>query len=443
MNDFLLSNAYKPLASLSTDWLNALSAFHRLVVGFSGGLDSTVLLHYLHQHSEIASKLIALHVNHHISPHADAWESHCRDHCSAYSIPLETHTIQATATANREAVARRLRYQCFDQCLTPQDALVLAHHADDQAETLLLQLGRGAGLLGLGGMRAERKHHHYTLCRPLLTYTKADLHHYAKQHHLSWIEDESNHDASLARNYLRHHVIPLLKAKWPEFSRQSTKAAFYCQQAYDQLSRDASTKSLMLALAPLRDLPPSQRSYPVWSWLHKHQVTPLTQRIVQQVLHALVLAPHAAGLHFPFAHHDLWCHGESLHLVPKPAPLPNAFAEAWTHFPDRYQLPHHLGYLTPRPHAAGGLRLAPSQTLTVRFRTGGETLYWHKQTKSLKKLMQAWQVPTWQRTQVPLLYVADELVAVVGYAIHDHYFHPQGLAIDWEPCATAGEPKIL
>ena len=113
MNDFLLSNAYKPLASLSTDWLNALSAFHRLVVGFSGGLDSTVLLHYLHQHSEIASKLIALHVNHHISPHADAWESHCRDHCSAYSIPLETHTIQATATANREAVARRLRYQCL------------------------------------------------------------------------------------------------------------------------------------------------------------------------------------------------------------------------------------------------------------------------------------------------------------------------------------------
>lgn len=194
--------------------------FSPVVVAFSGGLDSTVLLHACAQLKELPAdnkKWLAVYVNHQLSKNSDSWQQHCATIASSLSFPFQVVTVDVDRSkASLEAVARSARYAALEQFLEQGAVLLTAHHADDQAETLLLRLMRGAGVAGLRGIHRTRRQGMAELTRPLLDFSRQDLVNYAEEFSLSWIEDESNDNTQYDRNYLRRDLMPLLKQRWPD-----------------------------------------------------------------------------------------------------------------------------------------------------------------------------------------------------------------------------------
>lgn len=196
----------------------------KLCVGLSGGCDSVVLLRILHRVG-FGSSLSAIHVHHGLSPHANSWAEFCRGLCLRLGVPLSVRHVAVDPQngLGLEAAARQVRYAAFAECAT--DNLLLAQHRGDQAETLLLNLLRGAGVTGAAAMPAERQFGALRLLRPLLDVPRADLEAYATMHGLSWIDDESNQDTLLTRNYLRHETLAALSQRFPEAEATLARAA--------------------------------------------------------------------------------------------------------------------------------------------------------------------------------------------------------------------------
>lgn len=206
---------------------------HTLTVAYSGGVDSQVLLELAYQLAQKHPQLTinAIHVNHGLSALAHQWQSHCEQQCAQRHIPLQVANVDVKPSAREslEAVARNARYQAFQNLIEPDAILLLGHHLDDQAETFLLQLKRGAGAKGLSGMAmcsaAEQNQHGLTIVRPLLQQSRADIQAFASAQQLVWVDDESNSDTRFDRNFLRHDVLPLLQQRWPAFTQSVSRSA--------------------------------------------------------------------------------------------------------------------------------------------------------------------------------------------------------------------------
>ncbi len=215
--------------------IQALTPTNVLWVGFSGGLDSHVLLDLLIDaiKDRPEFKLGALHIHHEISPFADSWVEHCERVCLQYGVPIKVIYVDGKVTGGRspEAVAREARFSAFENFLGHNEALLLAHHECDQAETILLRLFRGSGPLGLGGIQKKSILGKGELIRPLLEVPKEAMIEYAKCRKLTWIEDDSNTDTRYDRNFLRKEVMPLLNARWPHAIRSTNRAGELCFEA--------------------------------------------------------------------------------------------------------------------------------------------------------------------------------------------------------------------
>ena len=197
---------------------------NQLVLGLSGGLDSMVLLQLCHQLTQsCAIRLKAVYIHHGLSANADQWADFCLQQCQKRNIAFEVQKVQLNPAANIEAQARAARYSALAAFVTTrQTALLTAHHADDQLETLLLALKRGAGPAGLSGIAALQPFAAGWLVRPLLDFSREQLEAFAQLQQLKWIEDESNNDSRFDRNFLRLEIIPLLQQRWPAFRQRST-----------------------------------------------------------------------------------------------------------------------------------------------------------------------------------------------------------------------------
>ena len=230
-------------ASALTRALQPLQA-RSLLVGLSGGLDSTVLLHALAQARGDRSGLRALHVHHGLLPQADAWREHCRRLCADLGVEfvLSRVEVERNSGLGLEAAARQVRHAAFASALREGEALVLAHHRDDQAETVLLRLLRGSASGGLAAMRAERSFGDNTLLRPLLGVDRADLLAYAQARGLAWCEDPSNADTGPDRNFLRHRVLPLLGERWPQASIALSRSAALLEEDAGLLESEAARR---------------------------------------------------------------------------------------------------------------------------------------------------------------------------------------------------------
>lgn len=212
--------------------LSSLSTSKHLWVGYSGGLDSRVLLELtidsFRSHPEY--QINAVHVHHGLNPKADEWVEHCEATCAKLEVPLTVLWVDAKVTDGRspEEVAREARFAAFENFLSSSDCLLLGHHAEDQAETILLRLFRGAGPKGLGGIPEKSKVGQADLIRPLLSFSKEDLKAYAEHKNLQWIEDDSNLNTRFDRNFLRHEIMPKLTARWPRVVRSVSRAGALC-----------------------------------------------------------------------------------------------------------------------------------------------------------------------------------------------------------------------
>lgn len=288
-----------------------------VVVGFSGGLDSTVLLHAAGGVArESAFALSALHVHHGLSANADSWADACTRACQELDIPL-THLrvdVPLNSGAGLEASAREMRHKALAD--HPADWILLAHHADDQAETVLHNLLRGAGVRGAGAMPESRGR----VLRPLLGVTREELLVYARFHRLSWVEDESNADCRYTRNFLRHKILPLIASRFPRAGRQLAAAAARFGEA-DALLEDLAALDLCgappefpLPLKQFRELPGARARNLLRAMLTWHEVQPPDERRLNEFVRQLQNAGNDRHPRIDLASYSLWCEAGRLHF---------------------------------------------------------------------------------------------------------------------------------
>lgn len=390
-----------------------------LLVGFSGGLDSTVLLHWLAANPAIrAAGLQAVHVHHGLQDAADAWASHCQQVCTALDVPLHIERVQVISHGQGpEAAARDARRAAFLHCLQAGQWLALAHHQDDQAETFLLRALRGSGCDGLAAMQPVSQLGAHPLWRPLLAHPRSALLAYARQHRLHWIEDPSNASDAFDRNFLRQQVLPLLAQRWPQAAASLALSAQRCsqdsgllrqhdQQLLDQLQPTGHSAD-HLPIPPLAALPDAQRARVLRRWLQQHQAPPLPGH-----QHGL-LDTQVLGSEHDRQASVSWAGGwqlrrwrEHLYLLP-PQPRPDPHWQAHWDGREPLALPDGSHW---QLHGSDGF----ASTLQVSLRQGGERLRLpgRDHHSALKDCLQHLQLPPWQRGWLPLLWDGDELLAV-------------------------------
>ena len=277
----------------------------RIWCAYSGGLDSTVLLHILCKsahvlcQSDLKSRLCALHVNHGLSDQSDTWERHCYKQCEAWGIPITSERVNVINRGEGlEAEARELRYAVFQRHIGQNDVLLIAHHLDDQVETFLYRTTRGSGLSGLLAMNESRRLGRGLILRPLLDSSRDDLERYAREYRLDWVEDESNHETSFDRNYLRKQVIPLFKNRWPNYKdnlnrvienlRQDKQLLDDYQQAdLITLEEKPERVGVSLSIDAMKEWPSHRIKGVLRYWIRRHGFLAPSQAHLNEVLRML------------------------------------------------------------------------------------------------------------------------------------------------------------
>jgi len=410
----------------------ALSAGSTILLGLSGGVDSVVLLHVLHQ---LAPRyfwhLNALHVHHGISPHADAWALFCTDLCARCEIPLQIKHVDIEPLRGQgiEAAARHLRHAALN--CQPVDFVALAHHQDDQVETLLLQQLRGSGLRGASAMPFIRQRSgHPTQIRPLLNVTRQELFHYAQQHALHWIEDESNADDTYPRNFLRHRVLPLLAQRFPSYRVTLARCAQHFAEAselLDQLAQQDALGALHnggLEVARLEALSLPRAKNLLRYFLHTLGA-PMPQAVqLDGMLHQLCSARQGAAVQLDFGGWQLRRYQDKAYaFLALPKPDVN-FCAQWRG-ESALDFPELGGTLYFESSIGTGLSLTKLQkaAVTIQLRHGAERIRLEqtRPTRTLKNLLQEQNIPPWKRDTLPLLYCDETLVAIPGIGVECSY----------------------
>lgn len=408
----------------------------RLWVALSGGLDSCVLLHLLAR-MEPPVPVQVLHINHQLSPLAGEWQVHCKTLADTYGFPFVCASVEVARDGRGlEMAAREARYAAFERHMEPGDMLLMAHHRDDQAETLLLRLLRGTGVRGLGAMVPERPLGAGLAGRPLLLHSRVELQAYAQAENLQWVEDESNQSGDFDRNYLRLDVLPLLAKRWPGFTRRWAETAKLAQQN-ERLLQEYATEDLLAA---------NQRQERLGQSVALDDLAKLSELRCNALLRYWI---QTCGYRAP----------EQVHLeqidqfftaVEDAQPLLVWGDCELRRFAGRLYLLPRLAAMTPQNvmwNPVKTLTLADSSRLSavessaglradkhyhISLRQGGERCQPHNRAHSqtLKKLLQEYQLEPWLRDHIPLIYAGDQLAAVGDLWVCRDFFTEQAPA--WE-----------
>lgn len=416
-----------------TDWCLA----------YSGGVDSQVLLHLLHQiqqqpvlHAGFSFNLSAVYIDHQLQAESSAWAEHCAQQCAVLNIPFQTIAVNAQAEAGEspEAAARAARYGTLKNIIQPGMCLLTAQHQDDQAETVLIQLLRGAGAAGLSAMPelcvfAEGWH-----ARPLLNISQQAIHAYAEQHQLQWVEDPSNQLPHYDRNFLRQGVIPTLQQRWPSVNK--TLSRFARQQAentalLEELALiDLATLQQTdgsLELVTLRQLTSARARNALRYWFKTHKAGMPSSAILSQLLQQIQTEDHDSHLCVSWADNEVRRFRDALYLCKASRHNPQQVIEWNGRQPLEISSLDKILELVPAQTTADTTYVLKvellDEPLSIRFRQGGERIQpaGRQGHRDLKKLFQEASVPEWQRERVPLLYAGEQLVAVVGYWLADEW----------------------
>jgi tRNA(Ile)-lysidine synthase len=412
----------------------------RLCLALSGGVDSVVLLDLLDRlRGELGFTLTAIHVNHRLSPHADEWARFCAELTAARGVPLRVETVRVRGRKGRgvEAQAREARYQAL--LAVPADYVVLAHHLDDQVETVFLNLLRGSGVRGLAGMPMARGGEGPRLLRPLLEVPRAVILDYARARGLQWVEDESNRDPALTRNFLRQEILPRIEARFPAYRQAVLRASRHLAEA-DSLLDELGFMDLRphlkdgrLRVAALGDLALSRAKNLLRVFL-KAQGAPLPDAVrLDEMLHQLLSASPDARVEILWGGFALRRYRGEAWVEPARS-LPAAdWVRPWRG-ENRLELPELDCVLEFEPTVGEGIALTAleGRRVELRLRQGGERLRpdCRRPRRSVKKLLQEAGLPPWLRARLPFLWVEGFLVAIPNL----------GVECGWQ--AKAGEPGL-
>lgn len=425
--------------------LSPLPVVPKLFVAYSGGADSTALLHALGElgrRGAVAAAICAVHINHGLHPDASAWAAHCRARCRAWDIPCDVIDAQAAAAKGEspEAGARRARYDALAEIAGPDGMVLTAHHADDQVETVLLQLLRGSGPAGLAGMPEWSPLGSGHLGRPLLGVRRSALVAYCRRIGEAWLEDPANRDPQFSRSYLRQEIVPRLETHWPGMSGAVARSARACHEAAE-LTRDLADLDLQgmldemgrLDVAVLDSLAPARQRSALKRWLQRLDLpVPQTDRLETLRRQAIDAREDAKPrIQWRGAEARRW-RGQ-LYAMPPLRALPD---RVWPWRPEQeLALPN--GLLCGFPERGAGLaRSRLPDVLQVRYRRGGERLLTgggHR--RAVKSLFQEAAWPPWLRERVPLVWHGDRLVAVPGVGIDPEFRargEERGVVLRWQ-----------
>lgn len=454
-----------------------------LAVAFSGGPDSTALLHALAAHPAARARgLRALHVDHGLHPDSGLWSRHCLSLCATLDVPCRVIAVTVPRDGGQglEAAARRVRYEALAQALTAGERLVTGHHREDQAETFLLRALRASGPDGLAAMRPLRPLGRGWLWRPLLDLSRDDLRAYLAAHGLSAIEDPANVDTGNDRSWLRQRLLPMLRERWPRADSALARSAALCAEASDLLGvEDARTLAQacgdrpgVLAVPALLSLPAARRARVLRRWLATLGLPPLPAAGIARIQSDLLPARPDARAGFAWSGATVRRWRDGLYAEPRRPPLPPDWSAQWN---GRAPLPLPTGAWlrlvrrddTSHDHLiepsvstgtsdgdsapiatpadpAGDADAAPTAAafdppVLIRGRRGGERirLPGREHHHSLKHALQDFAIPPWQRERLPLLFAAEdgELLAAgdrIVSARLDAWLATRGLALRLE-----------
>ncbi|MGI9331267.1 MAG: tRNA lysidine(34) synthetase TilS [Gammaproteobacteria bacterium] len=411
-----------------------------LCVAFSGGRDSTTLLHSLAR-LHLGVPLRAIHIDHAMHPDSARWAEHCLQVGRQLEVPVEIVRVQVAAgTRGPEAAAREARYAALRAALQPGEYLLTAHHRDDQLETVLLRLMRGSGPVGIAGIRTLSSFAPGYLLRPLLELSGSQIQRYAVKHELTWLEDPSNADVGYDRNYLRQEVIPRLSRRWPAAAQVGARAARLGHEAAQLLDELAVQDAVgivqgdVLELTALRQLSGRRQRNLLRSFLRQRDLPVPGEAALDEGLAQLLQARADGAPRLAWPGGELRRYRERLYLLSRhPDALAPPASRSWD-TREAVELGPLAGSLAwlPAPDAPAA---GPPQ-LTVRFRRGGERLQRHGCHVRLKNLFQAAGIVPWMRPHVPLIYAGEELLTVGDLWYADDWAHQPwaaGARVHWSP----------
>ncbi len=431
---FSAAGLRKTLERLERSLLASGTRPSRYLVALSGGLDSVVLAHAA-VHCGTDLPVHAVHVNHGLHGDAADWADHCRLLAGDLGIQCSVVEVSVGEDGGPEAAARRARYAAIESMMAPGDWLLSAHHREDQAETLLLNLLRGSGPTGIAGIPKLRRFGAGMLARPLLDVPRDELRDYASAHGLNWIDDPSNDESAFDRNYLRHEVFPRLEARWPNIAGRLASSA--------ELAREASDILVDVADFDLANVMerPDRLDVESLSALSGPRQANAIRRAAQLAglampgrVHVQEILKQSAGARDDALPVIAWPGGEArryrnvLYLLPC-LPLATFDGEV---LDDGCDLGPGMGRLELAP-GTGLSEDCVAAGLSLRVRRGGETIVPQDQqhTKKIKKLLQERGIVPWMRERLPLVYSGDRLVAVGDLWTEASVTVPGGMAIRW------------
>lgn len=442
------SKSNNPISNAQEVLLAHIKPGDHLTIALSGGVDSVVLLDILMVLSkQMPFTLSAVHVNHGISSNATQWSRFCCDLCHAYGISIYISYLQIKKETgvSLEAIAREERYRVFSRMSA--DFIVVAQHLDDQAETLLLQLFRGAGIRGLSAMPVLRKQSATApqILRPLLEISRHSIEDYARQNKLRWINDESNDDTAFNRNFLRHDILPLLKKRYPNYPKTLLRTSRHLSEAsqlLDELAAMDSENCLvsgMLQIDHIRKLSFVRiKNLLRYTLIQQGAMLPSTAKL-EDIANQLLSADKDNQIHITFGNHEIRCFKDAIYILPKKS-RPQSFDQYPWQGEKYLALPHLNGAIHFTEVVNQGIDRQKLQTgpVTVRARTGGErfTPACNRPRRSLKNLLQEISIPPWQRNSMPLLFCGEYLVWVPGIGIDCEFqvkSGEKGILPVWEP----------
>jgi len=375
------------------------------LIAYSGGADSTALLHLFSSLENVR----AIHINHGIQSQAKIWQEHCQATCKQLNIPLIIEHAELPNNSGNisENACRQARYAFFEQHLRPHEILLTAHHAQDQAETVLLKLMRGTGIKGLCGIEKLRKFAQGYIARPLLEYSPKVLKDYLVSNNFSWIEDASNLDNRYKRNFIRNEIIPQLESQFTHVVENITRSAKNSGHSLDLLNHLIDFQEKSLSIKKLEQLPASLQPTLLYHWLsHKNLPTP-DKAVLHQITQDFIHANADKQPHYKNKYYQLYRWQQALYCIQNFELIGPSSEFVWnTKKP--FEFPNDCGTLEFK----GNKPL----DLVIKFKQTGQKLKTHKHqfSKSIKQLFQENKVPTWERQNAPFIYHDEELVSL-GY----------------------------
>ncbi|PTP15725.1 tRNA lysidine(34) synthetase TilS [Vibrio sp. 10N.286.51.C3] len=420
---------------------SALKPRSRLVVAFSGGVDSRVLLELSAQYAQAHDiECHAVHVHHGLSTNADLWVEQCQTWCDGLSIPLaiERVSLDVNSGESIEKLARDARYHAFKQYIRYGDVLVTGQHLDDQVETFLLALKRGSGPKGLSSMAKVMPFVDAHIVRPMLSVTRTEIEAAAYGMGLTWVEDESNQDLRFDRNFIRHQVTPTLTERWHSFRESVSRSAQLCAEQellLDELLeshlQQALTEKHSLSIKALSQHSDLLRARLLRMWLSRCNQPMPSQKQLKLIWDEVACAQADANPKLVLNEVEVRRFNHQLYIVKETKDLSSWHADVV--LGDSLQLPDGLGRLQFMPSQSGAVSNGRnSQSFSLKGLNGALRVIFNPEglsahpvgrghSRKLKKLFQEYQVPSWLRRRTPILMDGDRVIAVLGLFVDKNY----------------------